>query len=50
MGFSGKYVSLPETIEGFKRILSGEMDELFERAFYLGGTLDETIAKASDLA
>lgn len=49
-GSPGKYVTLLETIEGFKRILSGEMDDLPEQAFYLVGTLDEAIAKAATLA
>lgn len=49
-GSPGKYVSLAETIEGFKRILSGEMDDLPEQAFYLVGTLEEAVSKASTLA
>nr|AEW12992.1 ATPase beta subunit [Strombomonas acuminata] len=49
-GSPGKYVSLSETIEGFKLILSGELDDLPEQAFYLVGTLEEAIAKASTLA
>ena len=49
-GSPGKYVSLVETIEGFKRILSGEMDDLPEQAFYLVGTLEEAVSKASTLA
>nr|YP_010700121.1 ATP synthase CF0 subunit beta [Colacium mucronatum]WCH63267.1 ATP synthase CF0 subunit beta [Colacium mucronatum] len=42
-GSPGKYVSLPETIEGFKSILSGELDDLPEQAFYLVGTLEEAL-------
>lgn len=49
-GSPGKYVTLAETIEGFKLILSGELDELPEQAFYLVGTLEEAIAKASTLS
>jgi len=49
-GSPGKYVSLAETIEGFKLILSGELDSLPEQAFYLVGTMEEAIAKASTLA
>nr|YP_007517058.2 ATPase beta subunit [Euglena viridis]AEY70829.2 ATPase beta subunit [Euglena viridis] len=49
-GSPGKYVSLAETIEGFKMILSGELDDLPEQAFYLVGTLEEAVAKASTLA
>lgn len=49
-GSPGKYVSLAETIEGFKLILSGELDDLPEQAFYLVGTLEEAIAKAATLS
>jgi F-type H+-transporting ATPase subunit beta len=49
-GSPGKYVKLSETIEGFKLILSGELDDLPEQAFYLVGTLDEAIAKAATLS
>nr|YP_009104892.1 CF1 beta subunit of ATP synthase [Myrmecia israelensis]AIT93387.1 CF1 beta subunit of ATP synthase [Myrmecia israelensis] len=48
-GSPGKYVSLAETIQGFNLILSGEVDDLPEQAFYLVGTMDETISKASTL-
>jgi len=48
-GSPGKYVKLSETIEGFKLILSGELDDLPEQAFYLVGTMDEAIAKAATL-
>ena len=49
-GSPGKYVSLSDTIAGFKLILSGELDDLPEQAFYLVGGLDEAIAKASTLS
>ena len=48
-GSPGKYVSLEQTIKGFKMILSGELDELPEQAFYLVGDIDEAIAKAETL-
>ena len=48
-GSPGKYVSLAETISGFKLILSGELDELPEQSFYLVGNIDEAIAKAATL-
>jgi len=48
-GSPGKYVSLAETIEGFKMILSGELDSLPEQAFYLVGTLEEAVSKAATL-
>ena len=49
-GLSGKYVSLNESVNGFSRILNGEFDNLPEQAFYLVGTIDDVIQKASSLA
>lgn len=49
-GSPGKYVSLVETIEGFNLILTGELDDLPEQAFYLVGNLEEAVEKASTLA
>ena len=48
-GSPGKYVTLAETIEGFKMILGGELDSLPEQAFYLVGTLEEAVSKAATL-
>ena len=48
-GSPGKYVSLEETIKGFKMVLNGELDDLPEQAFYLVGNIDEVIAKAETL-
>lgn len=48
-GSPGKYVSLKETIQAFSKILTGELDELPEQAFYLVGGLEEAIAKADKL-
>ena len=48
-GSPGKYVSLSETIQGFNSILAGEVDDLPEQAFYLVGTIDEAISKASSI-
>ena len=45
-GIPGKYVPLRETIRGFKMIVSGEMDEYPENAFFNVGTIDEVIEKA----
>ena len=41
----GKYVSLKETIRGFKMIVDGECDALPEQAFYMVGTIDEAFEK-----
>ena len=48
-GAPGKYVKLEETIKGFKMILSGELDELPEQAFYMVGSIEEAKAKAEKL-
>jgi F-type H+-transporting ATPase subunit beta len=48
-GSPGKYVSLAETIEGFQKILAGELDSLPEQAFYLVGNLSEAMEKATGL-
>jgi F-type H+-transporting ATPase subunit beta len=48
-GSPGKYVSLKETIRGFKAILNGEFDDLPEQAFYMIGSIDEVNAKAKAL-
>lgn len=48
-GKTGKYVKRSETIKGFKMIVSGEMDEYPEQAFYMVGTIDEVIEKAKTL-
>ena len=49
-GFPGVFVSLEETIKGFKGILNGDYDHLPEAAFYMVGTMDEAIAKAEKMA
>jgi F-type H+-transporting ATPase subunit beta len=48
-GSPGKYVSLSDTIEGFKGIINGEHDSLPEQAFYMVGTIDEAVEKAKTL-
>ena len=48
-GSPGKYVSLEDTIAGFKGILEGKYDDLPEMAFYMVGGMDEAIAKAESL-
>ncbi|ABA21916.1 ATP synthase F1 subcomplex beta subunit [Trichormus variabilis ATCC 29413] len=48
-GSPGKYVKLEDTIKGFQKILSGELDDLPEQAFYLVGDINEAIAKAEKL-
>jgi F-type H+-transporting ATPase subunit beta len=48
-GSPGKYVSLKETIKGFKMIVEGECDALPEQAFYMVGPIEEAFEKAKTL-
>ncbi len=48
-GSPGKYVSLKDTIAGFKAIVNGEYDDLPEQAFYMVGSIDEAVEKAKSL-
>ena len=48
-GSPGKYVSLKDTISGFQGILNGEYDALPEQAFYMVGSIDEAVEKATKL-
>ena len=48
-GAPGKYVSLKDTISGFKAILDGEHDAVPEQAFYMVGTIDEALEKAQKM-
>lgn len=45
-GSKGKYVSLKDTIKGFKAILNGEYDHLPEQAFYMVGGIEEAVSQA----
>ncbi len=46
-GSPGKYVSLKDTIRGFKAIVDGEYDDLPEQAFYMVGAIEEAAEKAA---
>ena len=46
-GAPGKYVSLADTLSGFKAILAGEYDHLPEQAFYMVGGIEEAIEKGN---
>ena len=48
-GTSGKYVSLKDTIAGFKGIMNGDYDHLPEQAFYMVGGIEEVAEKAKTL-
>ncbi|WP_262694033.1 F0F1 ATP synthase subunit beta [Kordiimonas aquimaris] len=49
-GTPGEFVSLEDTITGFKAIVAGEYDHLPEAAFYLVGNIEQAVAKAGKLA
>jgi len=49
-GTPGRYVSVAETVRGFKEILEGRHDALPENAFYMVGTIDEAVEKAGQMA
>lgn len=48
-GIAGRYVSLKETIQGFKELMEGKHDALPEQAFYMVGSIEEAIEKAKQL-
>jgi F-type H+-transporting ATPase subunit beta len=48
-GSPGKFVTLKDTIKGFKMIVSGECDALPEQAFYMVGGIEEVFEKAKTL-
>jgi F-type H+-transporting ATPase subunit beta len=48
-GREGRYVSIQETVRGFKEILDGKHDDLPEQAFYMVGTIDEAVERAEEL-
>ena len=48
-GLEGRYLTLKETVDSFKALLSGEYDEYPEQAFYNVGTIEEAVAKAKTL-
>ncbi|HJN92402.1 MAG TPA: F0F1 ATP synthase subunit beta [Dehalococcoidia bacterium] len=48
-GQAGEYVSIRETVRGFREILDGQHDDLPEQAFYNVGTIDQAVARAATL-
>merc|ERR1712127_334287 len=48
-GTAGKFVSLEDTVKGFKEIISGEYDDLPEVAFYMVGGIEEVKEKAASI-
>jgi F-type H+-transporting ATPase subunit beta len=49
-GTEGKFVTVADTVRGFKEILDGKHDDLPEQAFYMVGGIDEVVEKAKKLA
>lgn len=49
-GAPGKYVSLSDTIAGFKGIIEGKYDDLPEQAFYMVGNIEEAVEKAKTIS
>ena len=49
-GAPGKYVSLKDTISGFKAILDGDLDDIPEQAFYMTGSIEEVRERAAESA
>jgi len=49
-GNPGRFVSLEETLRGFREILDGRHDSIPEQAFYMVGTVGDAMAKARDIA
>ena len=47
-GYKGKYVSIGDTVRGFKEIVDGKHDDIPEQAFYLAGTIDEVVERARE--
>jgi F-type H+-transporting ATPase subunit beta len=49
-GRPGVYVTLEDTVKGFKRIVSGELDHVPEQAFYMAGGIEEVVKNAEKMA
>ena len=49
-GTEGKFVTVADTVRGFKEILDGKHDDLPEQAFYMVGGIEEVVEKAKKLA
>jgi F-type H+/Na+-transporting ATPase subunit beta len=48
-GYAGKYVSLKDTVAGFRELLAGNLDHIPEQAFYMCGSIDDVLEKAESL-
>ncbi len=50
VGIKGAYVPLEDTLQGFRQILDGELDDLPEQAFYMAGSIADVLRQAKQLA
>ena len=48
-GREGRYVSVKETVRGFKEILDGTHDDIPEPAFFMAGTIDEVVQRYKEM-
>ena len=48
-GLEGRYVKVEDTIEGFRRLVDGEFDDLPEQAFLMVGTIDEAVKRGKEM-
>ncbi len=48
-GTPGRYVKMKDTIEGFKKLIDGECDEIPEQAFYMAGGIEEVLERHDDM-
>lgn len=48
-GLEGRYVSVKDTVKGFQEIISGNLDDLPEDAFYMVGTIEDAKKKAKEM-
>ena len=49
-GIEGRYVPIKDTIKGFKEIISGNMDDYPEAAFYMAGPIEDVIKNAEKMS
>src|SRR6266540_368997 len=49
-GTPGKYVRIPDTVQGFREILDGKHDGLPEQAFYMQGAIEEAVRRGEEMA
>ncbi len=48
-GIPGKYVSLADSIRGFRELVDGKYDDIPEQAFYLQGTIEDVLERAEKM-